>query len=73
MLGDTGRSGTEGIRNRFSRTFSLYDDPDTRSQVSTAQFFGRTGLKAITKHQIAEGNLTKHQIAEGNLCTNIKN
>ena len=33
VLGDTGRSGTEGIRNRFSRTFSLYDDPDTRSQV----------------------------------------
>jgi len=36
VLGDsTGRSGTEGIRNRFSRTFSLYDDPDTRSQISS--------------------------------------
>jgi len=35
VLGDTGRSGTDGIRNRFSRTFSLYDDPDTRSQMSS--------------------------------------
>jgi hypothetical protein len=33
VLGD--RSGTDGVRNRFSRTFSLYDDPDTRSQISS--------------------------------------
>ena len=37
VLGD--RSGTDGIRNRFSRTFSLYDDPDTRSQVSTTKTY----------------------------------
>ena len=42
MLGDGGRPGTEGVRNRFSRTFSLYDDPDTQSQVLRF-IFGRTG------------------------------
>jgi len=35
VLGDGGRPGTEGVRNRFSRTFSLYDDPDTQSQMSS--------------------------------------
>ena len=50
MLGDGGRPGTEGVRNRFSRTFSLYDDPDTQSQVLRF-IFGRTGTSVYFLNQ----------------------
>ena len=70
VLGDsTGRSGTEGIRNRFSRTFSLYDDPDTRSQVSKTQTYSyvlhsRTEnmFKIIRKYQPLQQEYFQFQV-----------
>ena len=58
----------DGRAQRGLETDSAEPSPSmmTRTHVARYQklnFFGRTGLKAITKHQIAEGNL----------CENIKN